>query len=287
MRIAICTKLDIIGCSILNAVLPKLTGHEVTVLLSEKTRPAEEQVAELAELKLLERDLPLSWMFPLLDDNDARTEHLTFNGLAAHHRVRITVVEKINAGDGLDILERFRPQIILSARFSLIFRQPSIAIPPLGIYNVHPGALPRYAGLFAPMRALTAGDEQLGCTLHRIDEEIDSGPIFSVSWLPARRDRSLFWHTSNLYPLGLEQFLRLLVLAQEGRDFALQTQDRSQREYRSMPTAEDFARFRATGRLLVAPRDYIEFLAPFAPAKSRETFMGRAASARRALGVVK
>lgn len=289
MRLAICTKLDIIGCSILNALLPRLAGHEVTVLLSEKTRPAEEQVAELAELKLLERDLPLSWMFPLLDasGDGVRSECLTFNGLAARHGVRLDVVGQINAGDGLAILESFRPDIVLSARFSLIFRHPSLSIPRHGIYNVHPGALPRYGGLFAPMRALSAGDEQLGCALHRIDEQIDTGPIVSVSWLPVRRDRSLFWHTANLYPLGLEQFLRLLALVKEGGSVPLQVQDLSRREYRGMPTAEDFARFRATGMLLVAPRDYMEFLAPFAPVKSHKAIAEWSAGARRSLGVAK
>jgi methionyl-tRNA formyltransferase len=265
MYLTICTKRDIFGCLILNWLLPKLGGHAVSVLLSDKTRPNEESVPELAELKLLERDLPMRLLFPLLNRlPQNRGEHLlSFENLAAHHDVPIHVVERINDGDGAERLRDCAPDLILSVRFSLIFKQATIDLPRHGIYNVHPGALPHYGGLFAPMRGMIAGEKRLGCTLHRIDAGIDSGPIRSVDYLDVDPERSLFWHVSRLYPLGLARFIELLALLERAEPVALTPQDPSLREYRSMPGAEDFAAFRARGGALVKPEDYLDCLGSF------------------------
>lgn len=266
MRLTLCTKRDIFGCLILNWLLPKLGGHSVSVLLSDKTRPNEESIPELAELKLLERDLPLRLLFPLLDRHpqDGKGHPLTFKRLAAHYGTPIQVVDRINDGDGAQRLRDFAPDLILSIRFSLIFKQPTIDLPRHGIYNIHPGALPRYGGLFAPMRGMIAGDKQLGCTLHRIDAGIDSGPIHSINYLDVDPARSLFWHVSRLYPLGLARFIDLLACLQRGEPVALTPQDPALREYRSMPSAEDFAAFRARGGALIKPTDYLDCLGEFA-----------------------
>lgn len=265
MRLTICTKRDIFGCLILNWLLPRLDGHEACVLLSDKTRPVEENVPELAELKLLERDIPLRLIFPLVDQLPrTRSAHLlSFDALAERHAVPVRTVAEINDGDGAEQLRAFAPDLILSARFSLIFKPPIIELPKHGIYNIHPGALPRYGGLFAPMRGLLAGDRRLGCTLHRIDAGIDSGPIHSVEYLDVAPARSLFWHVARLYPLGLARFVELLAALKQGRPPALQPQDRAAREYRSLPAPEDFAAFRAAGWALVKPEDYVDCLAGF------------------------
>ncbi len=265
MRLTLCTKRDIFGCLILNWLLPRLAEHDVVVLLSDKTRPNEESVAELAELKLLERDLPLQVIFPLLNQSTGGHEGrlLTFEQLTEHHATPIHTVQQINDGDGFAILQTFKPDLILSARFSLIFKQPAIDLPRHGIYNIHPGELPRYGGLFAPMRALQAGDKKLGCTLHRIDAGIDSGPIHSIAYLEAASERSLFWHVAHLYPLGLANFLEVIALLERGQSVPLTLQNPALREYRSMPGTKDFAAFRAKGGALVKPQDYLDCLEGF------------------------
>lgn len=266
MRLALCTKRDLFGCMVLNRLLPRLRGHELLVLLSDKTRPAEQDVPELAELKLLERDLPLGLLFPLCDRLSDNAPALTFKRLAQRHEVAIHTVQQINTGDGAALLDSFEPDLILSARFSHIFKPPLIDRPRFGIYNVHPGALPRYAGLFAPMRGLLAGETQLGCTLHRMDDGIDSGPIYGIRYLPVNLERSLFWHVAGIYPLGLDMFDELLGRLERGEEVPLQVQDPASREYRSMPTAADFAAFRAAGGRLVTPDEYIENLSAYFPA---------------------
>lgn len=54
------------------------------------------------------------------------------------------------------------------------------------ILNIHPSLLPKYPGLDTHARALAAGDEEAGCTVHEVTAELDSGPILGQARVPAR-----------------------------------------------------------------------------------------------------
>ena len=45
------------------------------------------------------------------------------------------------------------------------------------ILNIHPALLPAYPGLDAQKQALEYGAKYSGCTVHLVDEGVDSGPI--------------------------------------------------------------------------------------------------------------
>jgi phosphoribosylglycinamide formyltransferase 1 len=58
---------------------------------------------------------------------------------------------------------------LLSPDFIAAFRQR--------IVNIHPSLLPAFPGLDAQAQALTHGVKVSGCTVHLVDEGLDSGPI--------------------------------------------------------------------------------------------------------------
>ncbi|MBR9971268.1 formyl transferase [Magnetospirillum sulfuroxidans] len=266
LRVVICTKRDLAGALILNQMLPRLAGDTVMVLLSDKTRAVENAVPELAEMKFLERDLPIDTLFPLIDrDHGDDAALATFAGLARRYGVTIQVVEDINGAEGESLLRGFSPDVLLSARFSLIFRRNVFDIPRFGTYNVHPGALPRYAGLFAPFRCMLDGGDAIGCTLHRVDDGIDTGPVVGIGWLPVKPERSLLWHVLNTYQAGLDLFFTMLNGLRHGVVPRHLEQDRSQRVYGSLPGREAFDAFRAKGLRLFDPQDYKEILRGFVP----------------------
>lgn len=45
------------------------------------------------------------------------------------------------------------------------------------ILNIHPSLLPKYKGLDTHARALAAGDEVAGCSVHLVTEAVDDGPV--------------------------------------------------------------------------------------------------------------
>lgn len=50
--------------------------------------------------------------------------------------------------------------------------------------NVHPSLLPAFPGLDAPTQAVAAGARWSGCTVHLVDDGIDTGPILAQAAVP-------------------------------------------------------------------------------------------------------
>lgn len=85
------------------------------------------------------------------------------------------------------------------------------------ILNIHPSLLPLYRGLDTHRRAILAGDEYAGCSVHIVTEDLDSGPVLAqaeVRILPRDDADSLAERVLEaehvLYPLALEEFARAL-----------------------------------------------------------------------------
>ena len=52
------------------------------------------------------------------------------------------------------------------------------------VINLHPSLLPKYKGLHAVEQALQSGDDETGCTVHFVTEELDSGGIIKQQTVP-------------------------------------------------------------------------------------------------------
>jgi formyltetrahydrofolate-dependent phosphoribosylglycinamide formyltransferase len=68
--------------------------------------------------------------------------------------------------------------------------------------NIHPSLLPAFPGLDTHARALAAGVKLHGCTVHRVTETMDEGPIIAQAAVP-------------VLPTDTEDSLAARVLAQE------------------------------------------------------------------------
>jgi len=52
------------------------------------------------------------------------------------------------------------------------------------IINIHPSLLPKYRGLDTHARALAAGDQLAGCSVHIVTEELDAGEVLGRAEVP-------------------------------------------------------------------------------------------------------
>ena len=78
------------------------------------------------------------------------------------------------------------------------------------IINIHPSLLPSFPGLHAQKRALDAGVKVSGCTVHFLDEGVDTGPIIlqaAVPVLPHDDEKTLsdriLVYEHRIYPLAV------------------------------------------------------------------------------------
>ena len=59
---------------------------------------------------------------------------------------------------------------------------------PLRILNIHPSLLPAFPGLGVQQEAIDRGVKVSGCTVHFVDEGLDSGPIVKQAAVPVLDD---------------------------------------------------------------------------------------------------
>lgn len=50
--------------------------------------------------------------------------------------------------------------------------------------NIHPSLLPLYKGLHTHQRAIEAGDNEAGCSVHYVTTELDGGPVIAQARVP-------------------------------------------------------------------------------------------------------
>jgi phosphoribosylglycinamide formyltransferase-1 len=83
-------------------------------------------------------------------------------------------------------LRRHQVDLVCLAGYMRILSGHFIREFPLRILNIHPSLLPAFPGLDAQHQAVEHGVKFSGCTVHFVDEGLDSGPIVQQAVVPVR-----------------------------------------------------------------------------------------------------
>ncbi len=83
-------------------------------------------------------------------------------------------------------IESFAPDLVLLAGFMRVLGTAFVRRFEGRMLNVHPSLLPAFAGLHTHRRALEAGCQAVGATVHFVTPELDHGPIVMQSVVPVR-----------------------------------------------------------------------------------------------------
>jgi phosphoribosylglycinamide formyltransferase-1 len=83
-----------------------------------------------------------------------------------------------------DALQQAEVDLVVLAGFMRIIKGPILQAYPRRIINIHPSLLPSFPGLQAWRQALDYGVRWTGCTVHFVDEGVDSGPIIAQRTVP-------------------------------------------------------------------------------------------------------
>ena len=73
----------------------------------------------------------------------------------------------------------FQPDLVISAGFMRILGPEFLAVFGNCTINTHPSLLPQYPGAHAVQDALAAGARVTGCTVHKVDAGVDTGPVLA------------------------------------------------------------------------------------------------------------
>jgi phosphoribosylglycinamide formyltransferase-1 len=81
-------------------------------------------------------------------------------------------------------LQQAAVDLIVLAGFMRILKGDFLRAFPQRVVNIHPALLPAFPGLEAWKQALDHGVKLTGCTVHFVDQGIDSGPIIAQETVP-------------------------------------------------------------------------------------------------------
>ncbi len=114
----------------------------------------------------------------------------------------------------LEVLERANPDLICLAGYMRILGKGIVSRYRYRILNIHPSLLPAFPGLDAQKQALEYGVKVSGCTVHFVDEGMDTGPIVLQASCPVFDDDTphtlserILQYEHQIYPQAVKLFL--------------------------------------------------------------------------------
>lgn len=115
----------------------------------------------------------------------------------------------------IEQIDLFKPDLVILAGYMRILSGEFVRHFQGKLLNIHPSLLPKYPGLHTHQRALDAGDEEHGTSVHFVTEELDGGPVILQAKVPIFDEDTIEDITArvqlqehSIYPLVTNWFLQ-------------------------------------------------------------------------------
>ena len=116
-------------------------------------------------------------------------------------------------GKLVEVIRGSGAELVCLAGFMRILTPVFIRAFPNRILNIHPALLPSFPGTHGPGQALAYGVRFSGCTVHFLDEGVDTGPIVVQAIVPVYDDDTedtlaarILVQEHRIYPMAIRLF---------------------------------------------------------------------------------
>jgi len=107
-------------------------------------------------------------------------------------------------------LAALEPDLMVVVAYGLLLPPEVLVIPRLGCINIHASLLPRWRGAAPIQRAIEAGDRETGVSIMRMEEGLDTGPVYLVKRTPIGEEETGGSLHDRLSRLGAEALMEAL-----------------------------------------------------------------------------
>ena len=125
------------------------------------------------------------------DKQAGRGRKLRANDVAqwAHKtNVPVTALEDINSPQGVQLIKKLAPDLLVVIAFGQKISPEIIGIPPKSAINIHGSLLPKYRGAAPINWAIINGETETGISIITLAEKMDSGDILAQAGLKITAD---------------------------------------------------------------------------------------------------
>jgi methionyl-tRNA formyltransferase len=93
-------------------------------------------------------------------------------------------VDSVNSSESISRIKAYHPELICMAGFSEKLGDDVLHSAPKGVINSHPSILPEFRGAHPFYWMVRTGKINPGCTIHKVDNGWDTGPILKTASFP-------------------------------------------------------------------------------------------------------
>lgn len=104
--------------------------------------------------------------------------------LALRHGLNVIQPQTLRSEESLALLRATDAQVLVVAAYGLILPAAVLALFPAGCINIHASLLPRWRGAAPIQRAILAGDRETGISIMRMEQGLDTGPVYLSRTIP-------------------------------------------------------------------------------------------------------
>ena len=174
----------------------------------------------------------------------------SIKSIAKKYRIPLFDTKKINSKACRQWIADLKPDIILSSQGHYIGKK-LLSIPKIGIINKHAGMLPKYRGLYPVFWAMLNGEEQIGITIHFMNEKLDDGDIIVQEMIPIQDDDTFESMYRKVIRKTPELFVKAIDLLGEDAKVKLVPNDECMATYYSFPEKQDIMQFKSSGKKII------------------------------------
>jgi methionyl-tRNA formyltransferase len=110
--------------------------------------------------------------------------------VALDHDIPVLQPERLRDAAFLETLRAWRPDLGVVVAYGRILPEELLALPRLGVVNVHASLLPKYRGAAPIHRAVIDGERETGVTIMRMVKALDAGGMFATATRPIGPDET-------------------------------------------------------------------------------------------------
>ncbi len=140
----------------------------------------------------------------------------TVGGVASRLGFRVRPAPQVMEPGFAETIRQEGVDLLLNVHSLFVLPADVVAAPRIGSFNLHPGPLPRYAGLNVPSWAIYHGEQTHAVTLHWMDRGIDTGPIAYQKEMAIEDDDTGLTLSAKCARAGLVLIRELLEAAFQG-----------------------------------------------------------------------
>jgi methionyl-tRNA formyltransferase len=165
------------------------TGHDIPLVLTQPDRPAGRGMKLVAsEVKIL----------------------------ALEHGLAVAQPSTLRDSGAETLLRTAGADLMVVAAYGLLLPLAILSMFPFGCLNIHASLLPRWRGAAPIHRALLAGDAETGVCIMRMEEGLDTGPVYRRASVPILSEDTTGTLHDRLAALGADLLLETLADLQQG-----------------------------------------------------------------------